>query len=92
MWIAANNFINKLREKPEPLRRQIVVWTAAAVTVIIFFIWLGSLSPRVRTAPEVQAITKAEQAPGPLTIFTGFLIAEVKQILNGGKVFYGKIR
>ena len=87
----AVQFIDKLREKPEPVRRQIVVWTAVLLTVIIFFFWLYSLAPNT-PAPAAAAIKKTESVPGPASIFSGFIGSELKQILNGGQVLYQKVK
>lgn len=85
-------FINKLREKPEPVRRQIVAWTAILLTVIIFFFWLYSLTPNVPAPAAKVAAKKAESAPGPVAVFFGFIKSEVGQILNGGQVLYQKVK
>lgn len=76
-----NEFIEKLRAKPEMVRRQIVVWTAAVITVIIFLAWLASLAPRSQPAPETKAVMAAEKTPGPVVVFFNF-----------GKVLYEKVR
>ena len=88
----AVQFIDKLREKPEPVRRQIVVWTAVLLTVIIFFFWLYSLAPNTPAPAAAAAIKKVESTPGPASVFFGFIGAELKQILNGGQVLYQKVK
>lgn len=75
------NFIEKLRAQPEPFRQQIVVWTALVLTVSLFFFWLSGLTPETKTAAELAAAAKVEQSPNPF-----------RQIMNGGKIFYEKVR
>jgi len=88
----AVQFIHKLREKPEPVRRQIVIWTASLLTVIIFFIWLATLMPEPVTKVEQQAVEKAESVPGPISMLGGFLVAELKQVGAGGRVLWQKLK
>ncbi len=84
--------IENLRSKPEPVRKQVVVWTAGLLTVFIFFIWLTRLTPQTVTVPEAQAVVAAEQTPGPLSVFVGFISADLEQVGHGARIIYDRIR
>ena len=40
------NALEKLRSKPEPVRRAIALWSSLAITFIIVAVWISSLPAR----------------------------------------------
>lgn len=41
------DWLDKLREKPEPLRRAVAFWVSAFVVFVIVSVWLGGLPGRI---------------------------------------------
>jgi hypothetical protein len=59
-------FIEKLQRKPEAARKRIAILTAAAITGIIFAVWLSVLMVRVDGAEETAST--AEDGASPISI------------------------
>jgi amino acid permease len=78
--------IEKLRKKPEAARNRIAILTAAAITVIIFLVWLSVLGVRVDNTEENTA--NAGDSASPISILgdnIADIIENVKSQINALK-------
>ena len=72
--------LNKLRAKPEPVRRLIAFWTSALIVFVLVSIWLAGLPGRLSgTAGTVTAIVESDKVSEVASPFAG-LKAEFGQI------------
>lgn len=61
-------FLNRLRQKPESVRRRILLTTTSMLTAAIFFLWLAIFSRTVlhkaeTPAPEKETAIQTTKAP-----------------------------
>jgi hypothetical protein len=54
------DWLNKLRAKPEPVRRAIAFWTSGFVVFVMVSVWLSGLPGRIETAARSVAVVAEE--------------------------------
>jgi hypothetical protein len=59
------DFIHKLKQKPEPVRRRIAVGTSVGITALVGIIWLGDVRLR-RLRAEFRGLKAERPARHPL--------------------------
>lgn len=80
--------IEKLREKPEHVRRRIAFWYAFGTTFAIFMIWLASFAPLGKVVPGGMALGTIGQAETPTTSLVaavGSFYTDIKELVFGPK-------
>ncbi|MDP3962590.1 MAG: hypothetical protein Q8Q03_01870 [bacterium] len=79
------NHIEKMREKPEHVRKQYAFLTSLGVTMIIFMFWVASFSGSFALDSAVVATEKAEvKSPiSSLTANVGDAFGYVKDMIFG---------
>ncbi len=67
--------LNKLREKPDHIKRTISFVGAAVISLIIFFVWISSFNPQIKKKEDT--VRSASFISSIISMFDGF-ISEVK--------------
>lgn len=75
--------IDRLREKPEHIRRRIAFWSAGGMSVLIFVFWMASFSISGHTASGALS-RAAAQARSPVTSMVaavGDLFSDLRNLI-----------
>lgn len=84
MW----DFLDRLREKPESVRFQIAIVTAALITGVIVLIWFSSFSLQFGLADE----EKTQEEPSPLEGVTSGFREAIHTGFSGFGAFFDELK
>ena len=75
--------IERLRAKPEHVRKQIAFWSAFGITFIIFAFWIGSLTGIGSSAQAsvTQAVAQAGTPAQSLVASVGSVYDDIKDLI-----------
>ena len=73
------NFLEKLRAKPDRVKKQIAFLTAFFMVGVIFVVWLSVIYPNFRRAQDQEARVSSME-PSPLSTFTDSFVSGVSGI------------
>ncbi len=80
------NFIEKLRAKPDHVKKNIAFFTSLGITMIIFVFWLASFNiiSGVDKIGNNNLATKSRSPLSSLTASVGSIFGSIKDIFTGG--------
>ena len=78
--------IEKLRAKPEPYRKKVLLITATSITLIIFIVWLTVTASKL-VSPEGEEIVKIDEIDSPLVSFKDTFEGFFEDFKQGLKTF-----
>jgi phosphotransacetylase len=83
------SYLEKLKAKPEPVRRSIAFWTSFAITLIIMAFWVASITGVTDTTASAIANTlqKTGTPAQSLMASAGGLFDDIKDIFFSPKKF-----
>jgi hypothetical protein len=89
------NFIQKLREKPEPVKKQIAFWSSFGITLVIFLFWLASITGVTNKVADSLVANIADKAGTPtqsIMASVGSLFTDIKDLIfTPKKITYSAI-
>ena len=81
-------FLEKLRAKPDHVKKNIAFFTSLGITVIIFVFWLASFNI-ISSGENNNLAVKSRSPLSSLTASVGDAFGYIKNIFTGGnEVFY----
>ena len=85
--MAIQQTLEKLRAKPEHIRKRVAFWTSFGITAIIFAFWLATFSINGNTAQDsvANAVSKASSPGSSLIAGVGNFFVDVKEMIFGAK-------
>ena len=86
--------IERLRAKPEHIRRHIAFWTSLGITLVVFTFWIGSRTGVNESASTTiaDAVNRAGTPASSLVASVGSLFGDIKDaIFTPKKVQYSNI-
>lgn len=78
--------IEKLRAKPEPYRRKVVLIITVSITLVIFIVWLTVTASKL-TSPEGEKIVEIDEIDSPLVSFKDTFSGFFEDFKQGLKTF-----
>jgi len=92
------NFIAKLKAKPENTRKQIALWSSIGVTLVIFIFWLASATGITSSATSsvttavTQVVDRAGTPAQSMLASVGSLFGDIKDIVfTPKKISYSSV-
>jgi hypothetical protein len=90
------SFIERLRAKPDHIRRRIAFWSSFGITAVIAVFWLASITSIGTNAQGAIASTFGRRVAPPaqsLTANVGAILNDIKELIfTSKKVIYSEIQ
>ncbi|MEA2715681.1 MAG: hypothetical protein QOG91_709 [Candidatus Parcubacteria bacterium] len=85
--MSLESYLEKVRAKPEHVKKHISFWTSFGVTAVIFTFWVGSFGVfRNAAAGDVATTVRNAATPGQsLVAGVGSCVVDVKELIFGAK-------
>lgn len=81
------SFLEKVRAKPEHVKKRISLWTSFAVTAVIFAFWVSSFSV-FHSSPAAQLAVSVKSAATPsqsMVASVSSFFTDIKELVFGAK-------
>ena len=88
MSMSDQNFISRLRQKPEKTRHKIAFWSSFGITAIIFAFWIGTFdSTGIRLSGDIvnKTLDKANTPSQSIVAAVGSTFTDLGNLIFGPK-------